>query len=144
MGSLHISAPARPRLLHHTSPNTLLINLFSYPKSSKMCFYDQYQMSCGCGKWGNFRQHCAKEYRTGETCGMKLVMHTYPMAEKCKLCEKIATKQRTIRKEEERIDRWRRDTGRSASIEKSQSIIEQQKHEINKLWNEVLAKKRSL
>ncbi|PMD16144.1 hypothetical protein NA56DRAFT_322421 [Hyaloscypha hepaticicola] len=81
-----------------------------------MCFYDLNQWSCGDSKWGHFRQHCSREYRTGESCGLKLVMARYQMEEKCKCCQKMETKYRRIRKEQERINRWRKEGGRSASI----------------------------
>lgn len=38
---------------------------------------------------------------------MKLVMNRYSLPTKCKICTKIDTKERSIRKEEERIRRWR-------------------------------------
>jgi hypothetical protein len=98
-----------------------------------MCFYDQYRMGCDCYKWGNFRQHCSKEYRTGETCGMRLVMGTYDNPEKCRLCTKIDTKNRSIRKEEEKIKRWRHESGRSASIEKAEDTVYGLKQEIYRL-----------
>ncbi|KAL2059776.1 hypothetical protein VTL71DRAFT_10160 [Oculimacula yallundae] len=109
-----------------------------------MCFYDQYTMACNCGKWGNFRQHCAKEYRTGETCGMKLVMNTYQKAEKCKLHEKISTKKRTLRKEEDNVARWRQSGGRSASIEKSEGTIRTIKDDIYRMECEIYEKQRTL
>ncbi|KAE9370887.1 hypothetical protein N431DRAFT_343797 [Stipitochalara longipes BDJ] len=71
-----------------------------------MCFYDAIEMACKCWKWGQFRKHCAKEYRIGETCGMKLVMSRHSLPIKCKICTKIDGKERAIRKEEERIRRW--------------------------------------
>ncbi|KAL2075906.1 hypothetical protein VTL71DRAFT_849, partial [Oculimacula yallundae] len=37
-----------------------------------MCFYDSITRDCGCTKWHHFRLHCYKEYRIGETCGLKL------------------------------------------------------------------------
>jgi hypothetical protein len=74
-----------------------------------MCFYDLYAFQCDCWKWGAFRQHCSKEYRTGETCGLKLTMNTYKLGEKCKLCTKIETKWARIRKEEERIRSWQKE-----------------------------------
>ncbi|KAG9233297.1 hypothetical protein BJ875DRAFT_50690 [Amylocarpus encephaloides] len=102
-----------------------------------MCFYDQYQMACGDHRWGHFRQHCSKEYRTGETCGMKLVMNTIPKSEKCKLCVKIDTKRGRVYKEEDRIDRWykeeQRGIGRSASIAASQDTIVTLLNEISDL-----------
>jgi hypothetical protein len=98
-----------------------------------MCFYDANEMACKCWKWGHFRQHCSKEYRTGETCGMKLVMNRYNLPEKCKICTKIDTKERAIRKEEERIRRWRKESGRNASIQKSQDDIYKLEADIQKL-----------
>ncbi|KAK6581233.1 hypothetical protein PZA11_005924 [Diplocarpon coronariae] len=109
-----------------------------------MCFYDSYIMACNCGKWGHFRQHCSKEYRTGETCGMKLVMNSYPKAEKCKICTKIDTKQRSIRKEEERIARWRREPNRAHSIEKAQDTIKDLSQEVDKLVRERESRQKSL
>src|SRR4051812_35349165 len=106
-----------------------------------MCFYDQHRMACECYKWGHFRQHCAKEYRTGETCGMRLVMATYQSEDKCRLCTKIETKKRAARKEDERIRRWHKEGGRHASIEKSQRNIDDLHTEIWHLENEKLCKR---
>lgn len=103
-----------------------------------MCFYDQFVMNCGDYKWGHFRQHCSKEYRTGETCGMKLAMYTYQKADKCKTCEKIITKRGRLEKEQKRIDRWIREerhsgVTRTASIEASEKICDNLHYEITKL-----------
>jgi hypothetical protein len=95
-----------------------------------MCFYDQKRYTCGDYRWGHFRQHCSKEYRTGETCGMKLVMETYPVQEKCSICQKADTKRRAIRKEEDRIKRWQREGFRHATIEKAYCNIERLQEEI--------------
>ena len=99
----------------------------------KMCFYDQNRMACGDYKWGHFRQHCSKEYRTGETCGMRLVMQTIEIGDKCRICQKIDTKKRSIRKEEEKIKRWNRESGRRASIEKAEEDIYRLQQEIYNL-----------
>ncbi|KAG4412667.1 hypothetical protein DL98DRAFT_519499 [Cadophora sp. DSE1049] len=109
-----------------------------------MCFYDSYTMACNCGKWGHFRQHCSKEYRTGETCGMKLVMNRYSKPEKCKICIKIDTKMRSIQKEEDKIARWRYEDGRSASIDKAEGAIEHLKSEVERLCYERDQKQMSL
>jgi hypothetical protein len=98
-----------------------------------MCFYDQKRMKCGDFKWGHFRQHCDKEYRTGETCGMKWVMQTYDVDESCRLCEKIEVKRRHIIQEEERMIRWRQERGRLASIERAESEIRRLQLEIYSL-----------
>ena len=102
-----------------------------------MCFYDQHLFACGDYKWGNFRQHCNKEYRSGETCGMKLVMQTMPVREKCRLCLKIETKTRRMEAELDRIRRWRKEGGRfSASIEKSEQIVKDLERERMDLIND--------
>lgn len=89
-----------------------------------MCFYDQHRFACGDWKWGHFRQHCAKEYRIGETCGMKLIMQTIPTSTKCKLCEKIETKMRRRTAEVERVKRWEREPHKfGASIGKAYEVI---------------------
>ncbi|TKA79536.1 hypothetical protein B0A49_00381 [Cryomyces minteri] len=89
-----------------------------------MCFYDQHRFACGDWKWGTFRDHCNREYRRGETCGMKLIYVTIPSGQKCKLCEKIDTKQRRRAAEVERINRWQREGNKfRASIDKSFQII---------------------
>ena len=71
-----------------------------------MCFYDQYQHTCGDFKWGALRQPCNKENRTSEICGFKQVMTTYPRNEKCKTCAKMDTKIARIVKELGRIRPW--------------------------------------
>jgi hypothetical protein len=95
-----------------------------------MCYYEQYAMPCGDWKWGNFRAHCSKEYRTGETCGMKLVWESIPMVESCKYCTKIETKKGKIRKEQDRIKRWRHEGNRRASISQAEESIETMEREI--------------
>ena len=104
-----------------------MLNILKFSTSqccSTMCFFDQHRFECGDWKWGHFRQHCNREYRTGETCGMKLIMQTVPVCQKCKLCEKIDTKMRRRGAEVERIKRWQREGGKfRASIDKSMDMI---------------------
>jgi hypothetical protein len=64
---------------------------------------------------------------------MKLVMNRYQLAEKCKICTKIDAKERAIRKEEDRIRRWRKQHGRSASIAKAEQDIYNYECDIQKL-----------
>jgi hypothetical protein len=89
-----------------------------------MCFLDQHQYVCGDWKWGHFRQHYAKEYKIGETCGMKLILQTIPTGRRCKLCEKIDIKMKRHAAEVDRIERWQR-VGQEfgASIEKSEGLV---------------------
>lgn len=117
-----------------TRDETLIRNI---AHNVRMCFYDQNIFACGDYKWGNFRQHCNKEYRTGETCGMKLVMQTYPVREKCRICLKIETKQRRIEAELDRIRRWKREGSKfKASIEKSEQIVRELERERSDLIND--------
>ena len=95
-----------------------------------MCFYEQIVNTCGDWKWGNFKAHCSKEYRTGETCGMKMVFESYHVPEHCKYCVKIQTKYGRIAKEEDRIKRWRAEGNRRASIDASQNAIAELEREI--------------
>ncbi|KAF2159231.1 hypothetical protein M409DRAFT_30239 [Zasmidium cellare ATCC 36951] len=89
-----------------------------------MCYYDNYQYACRDWKWGNFRMHCQKEYRTGETCGMKMIFQTVPLNEKCTQCEKIEKKKRRRQKALDDIARWERDGGKlQASIEKARDDV---------------------
>lgn len=102
-----------------------------------MCFFDQHRFLCGDWKWGHFRQHCNREYRTGETCGMKLVMSTLPVQQKCRLCDKIETKCRRRAAEMDRISRWEREGGKfRASIERSQETVKLLDREVSDLITE--------
>jgi hypothetical protein len=109
-----------------------------------MCFFDQHLFACGDWRWGHFRQHCNQEYRTGETCGMKLIMSTHRIGNKCKTCEKIDTKMRRRATEAEKIARWQRDGGRfKASIDKAYEIIRGLEMEIHDLQMERQKRSRS-
>ena len=68
---------------------------------------------------------------------MKLIMQTVPLSTKCKLCEKIDTKQRRKQAEVERIVRWKREGGKfSASIDRSADIVRGLEKEIQGLFFE--------
>ncbi|KAL2869158.1 uncharacterized protein BJX67DRAFT_348925 [Aspergillus lucknowensis] len=41
-----------------------------------MCYYNQKNHACGDFRWSNFVKHCNNEYRTGDTCGLRLVYGT--------------------------------------------------------------------
>lgn len=116
---------------------TLTIGYQKAQKKSNMCFFDQHRFACGDWKWGHFRQHCNREYRTGETCGMKLIMQTVPVTQKCKLCDKIDTKQRRRSAELDRINRWKREGNKfRASIDRSTDMIKVLDREIFDLGSE--------
>ncbi|KAI1485188.1 hypothetical protein F4809DRAFT_641068 [Biscogniauxia mediterranea] len=85
-----------------------------------MCYFEQTRWNCGYWRWGHFRQQCTKEYRTGETCGLKLVYNTNQELDNCKLCKDIEKKQRKYKKLESDISRWHREGNRTATIEKAE------------------------
>lgn len=88
--------------------------------SPTMCYFDQTRWACGYWRWGHFRQQCNKEYRTGETCGLKLVYTTNTDADVCKICKDMEKKQRKFTKLQSDIYRWQREGNRTATIEKAE------------------------
>ncbi|KAG8631368.1 hypothetical protein KVT40_000508 [Elsinoe batatas] len=99
-----------------------------------MCFYDMVCYACGDWRWDKFRQRCSQEYRIGETCGRRLVGTSIPMANKCKICEKLEAKVRRRTAEYERVLRWQREGGKfKASIEKSIATIRELDIDIQRL-----------
>ena len=85
-----------------------------------MCYYDQTLFGCGDWKWGNFRKHCNKEYRMGETCGLKLVNNTHrEPGMKCATCISLDKKNRRYAKAKSDYDRWIVDSTRQASAAKA-------------------------
>lgn len=109
-----------------------------------MCYFDQVRWTCGLWKWGNFRQQCTKEYRTGETCGLKLVFDTAYKPEQCKTCDQIARKKRRIQKMENDIERWRKEGNRRATIEKTEYDIADIEAAIHSMWKIHEDKRNSL
>lgn len=110
----------------------------------KMCYFEQTLWACGYWKWGNFREQCNKEYRTGETCGLKLVYDTSYQPGQCKICDQISKKDRRVRKMSEDILRWQREGNRRATIEKTQQDISEIQIQINELWHSHQEKQRSI
>lgn len=94
-----------------------------------MCYYYQTRWSCGYWRWGKFRMQCNKEYRIGETCGLKLMYERDDVRETCKLCGEIERKQRRYDKMTKDVERWRGMSNRTATIEKTlkemQEVYEQ-------------------
>ncbi|KAE9963368.1 hypothetical protein BLS_009369 [Venturia inaequalis] len=109
-----------------------------------MCFYDQFRFTCGDFKWGNFRAHCSKEYRRGETCGMRLVHETSMQSTKCVYCLKADTKLRKRQAEAERVARWQQEGRNPASIEKSMDTIKQLDSEISAIYAEIQSRRMAL
>jgi len=84
-----------------------------------MCYFEQTRWACGYWRWGHFRQQCNKEYRMGETCGLKLVYETKTEKDVCKICHDTEKKQRRYDKMCRDIQRWQREGNRNATIERT-------------------------
>lgn len=117
---------------------------FSSQLTTTMCYFEQTRWQCGYWKWGNFRQQCNKEYRTGETCGLKLVYDTNYMPGNCKLCDQIEKKERRYNKMAQDVERWRREGNRKATIEKTEYDMEEVRMAIEKIWGEHQEKLRTI
>ena len=64
-------------------------------------------------------------------------MSTSNLSQKCRICDKIDTKQRRRAAEKDRISRWKKEGGRfRASIEKSEDLVHQLERELTELTNE--------
>ncbi|ROT43808.1 hypothetical protein SODALDRAFT_269484 [Sodiomyces alkalinus F11] len=99
-----------------------------------MCYFYQTRWSCGYWRWGQFKQQCNKEYRTGETCGLKLVYSTIEMPDRCKLCLDIDKKRRRIQKMTMDVERWSREGNRQATIERTLmdlAVVRHQKEDMD-------------
>ncbi|OQD86463.1 hypothetical protein PENSOL_c087G03946 [Penicillium solitum] len=102
-----------------------------------MCFYNQKRFACGDWSWTSFAHRCNYEYRTGETCGMRLVNMTENEKTNCRLCEKIETKYRRHSAEVDRLDRWKREGATLvASMDRSHKLIMELEKEIRSLQRE--------
>lgn len=101
-----------------------------------MCYYDMIVFSCKDWKWGHFRKHCQKEYRTGETCGMKLAYNTINDNTKCTICLALEKKQRRYNKAKADYDRWAPDPQRQASAAKAAEECQDIAKEMEKLHAE--------
>jgi hypothetical protein len=99
-----------------------------------MCYYDQQLWQCGWWRWSAFREQCNKEYRTGETCGLKLIYNTYLEPGVCKTCEHVHKKQRRLHKMQDDIERWTGEGNRRATIEKTRREIAEVAGQIEEMW----------
>ncbi|KAI5807951.1 hypothetical protein DFH27DRAFT_289039 [Peziza echinospora] len=98
-----------------------------------MCFYDQQIYACGDYKWCRFRAHCAREYRTGETCGMKLIYETTRTSGKCQMCKKKDVTLRKIAMASERVQRWESEGIHPISTDKEKDLIMRCQDELNEI-----------
>ncbi|ETR97455.1 hypothetical protein M419DRAFT_91501 [Trichoderma reesei RUT C-30] len=100
-----------------------------------MCYFEQTRWSCGYWRWGHFKQQCNKEYRMGETCGLKLVYHTIPDPDVCRLCHDREKKERRLNKMIADVERWKQEGNRTATIERTEgemAIVQEQICAMNK------------
>ncbi len=109
-----------------------------------MCYFEQTRWTCGYWKWGNFRQQCTKEYRTGETCGLKLVYDTVYADGRCKLCDQVEKKDRRVEKMELDIQRWQREGNRKATIEKTIMDMEEIHTQIARILTDHISRERDM
>lgn len=105
-------------------------------RRSIMCYFDQTRWTCGYWRWGHFRQQCNKEYRMGETCGLKLVYETKPEQGVCKLCRDMEKKQRRYDKMWRDVERWQREGGKPATVERTMGEMQEVLGQIYRLKDE--------
>lgn len=74
---------------------------------------------------------------------MKLIFVSSPVPEKCKICQKIDTKTRSIHKEEDNIARWQKEGGRTHSIDKAFEKINLHEQDRERLYAERDQKRQS-
>lgn len=72
----------------------------------------------------------------GETCGLKLVYETRPEPDACKLCHDIEKKQRRYDKMWRDIQRWQREGGKPATIERTTGEMHEVLGQIYRLKDE--------
>ncbi|KAL5336679.1 hypothetical protein BJX70DRAFT_400465 [Aspergillus crustosus] len=110
-----------------------------------MCFYNQKKFACGDFSWSTFAYQCDHEYRTGETCGIRLANATNYETALCRICEKIAIKQRRRKQEVDRLTRWKREGGKlTASMAEAEEAIKKLDLEIETLLKQRRDKKNAL
>jgi len=115
--------------LFYTSPSTPKL-LCSILTRKRMCFFEQTVWPCGFWRWGKFRQQCTKEYRIGETCGLKLVYKVNHSSKPCIICRDIVRKNRRIIKMSADVARWRQAQTFPATIEKTERQLDDLRHEV--------------
>ncbi|KAJ3545030.1 hypothetical protein NM208_g2726 [Fusarium decemcellulare] len=88
-----------------------------------MCYFDQVVWPCGNWRWSSFRKQCNKEYRIGETCGLKLVYDRQDPKTPCAICRDITRKENRIGKTTEMMSRVR-ERGFFATVERLQQELD--------------------
>lgn len=109
-----------------------------------MCFYNLEQYLCLDTKWTDFKSHCNKEYRFGETCGMKLVYQKINVPRKCSRCTAVDIKLRKREKLVDQISRWQREGRCPASVEKATSDIAALDEQIKGMYEETAMRRNNI
>lgn len=72
----------------------------------------------------------------GETCGLKLVYETKYATDVCKLCHDIEKKRRRYDKMYRDVERWQREGGRPATVERTCDEMQEVAGQIHRLQME--------
>lgn len=80
----------------------------------------------------------------GETCGLKLVYETRDERDICKLCHDIEKKERRYDKMYRDVERWQREGGRPATVERTCGEMQDVLTQISRLQDEHRQRLRSL
>ncbi|UQC85930.1 uncharacterized protein CLUP02_11429 [Colletotrichum lupini] len=80
--------------------------------------------------------HRQAKYRTGETCGLKLVYETITNEDRCKLCYDMDKKYRRLTKMQGDVARWCREGNRKATIERTNLEIQEVNRQIQEMNNQ--------
>lgn len=80
----------------------------------------------------------------GETCGLKLVYETKQDMDVCKICHDIEKKQRRYDKMQRDVQRWQREGGRPATVERTVGEMHDVAGQIYRLSDEHESRLQSL
>lgn len=101
-----------------------------------MCFFEQVVWACGYWRWSGFREQCYKEYRIGETCGLKLVYGVKYRKAPCGICNSMVRKSRMMAKKAADVDRWREQRLHPATVEKTEIEIATLQRQLSRLFHQ--------
>ncbi|KAK0877061.1 hypothetical protein LTR87_009098 [Friedmanniomyces endolithicus] len=137
--SLQTSDVAGQQSSHPTQHSAAHLPLIPGHQSlqQSLCASTTTTVSNAATKWGNLRKQCEAEYRQGETCGLKTIWTTLPLADKCTMCERIERKQRRFEKHRSDCQRWVVEPQKyRCSIEKAREEMKDLAVEIQRLMAE--------
>ena len=122
--------------MHRTVAHHSSCALGNHLNPVRMCFFEQVVWPCGYWRWSSFRQQCNKEYRIGETCGLKLVYGTKYRKAPCDTCNSIAKKSRMMAKKAADVNRWRGQRLYPATVEKTEKEIAILQRQLSRLFKQ--------